>query len=89
MNVFFQFFLRKTQICQPGAEGDLSMVASWMGVCVTHRQGLAIIFWGHDGYPESLKFGFGLHAGSVVLVDFLHVLRSVEMRFIFAPNPFK
>ena len=35
------------------------------------------------------KFGFGLHAGSVVLVDFLHILRSVEMRFIFAPNPFK
>ena len=51
----FSIFLRRTpQICQPGAEGDLSMVASWLGVCVTHRQGLAIIFWGHDGYPESL-----------------------------------
>ena len=35
------------------------------------------------------KFRFGLHADSVVLVDFLHVLRSIEMRFIFAPNPFK
>ena len=35
------------------------------------------------------KFGFGLHADSVVLVDFLHVLRSVEVRFISAPNPFK
>ena len=33
------------------------------------------------------KFGFGLHADSVVLVDFLHVLSSVEMRFISAPNP--
>ena len=51
----FQFFLRRTpQICRPGAEGDLSMAASWLGVCVTHRQGLTIIFLGHDGYPESL-----------------------------------
>ena len=35
------------------------------------------------------KFGFCLHADSVVLVDFLHVLRSIEVRFISAPNPFK
>ena len=35
------------------------------------------------------KFRFGLHAGSVVLVDFLHILRSVEMRSISVPNPFK
>ena len=39
-----------------------------------------------------MKFGFGLHAGSVVLVDFLHVLSeiqlSVKVRFISAPNPF-
>ena len=89
---FFQFFLRRTpQICRLGAEGDLSMVASWLGVCVTHRQGLAIIF-GVMMIILNLcfkKFGFGLDAGSVVLVDFLHVLRSVEMRFISAPDPFK
>ena len=35
------------------------------------------------------KFGLGLHAGSVVLVDSLYVLRFVEMRFISVPNPFK
>ena len=35
------------------------------------------------------KFGFGLHADSVVLVGFLHGLRSVEVRSIFVPNPFK
>ena len=35
------------------------------------------------------KFRFGLHAESVVLVDFLHVLRSIKVRFISAPNPFK
>ena len=35
------------------------------------------------------KFGFGLHADSVVLVDFLHVLRSIEVRFISTPNPFE
>ena len=29
------------------------------------------------------------NADSVVLVDFLHVLRSVEVRFISAPNPFE
>ena len=53
--VFFQFFLRRTpQICRPGAEGDLSMVASWLGVCATHRQGPATTPSGHDGHPESL-----------------------------------
>ena len=35
------------------------------------------------------KFGFVLHADSVVLVDFLHVLRSTEVRFISMPNPFE
>ena len=30
-----------------------------------------------------------MHADSVVLVDFLHVLRSIEVRFISAPNPFE
>ena len=35
------------------------------------------------------KFRFGLHADSVVLGDFLHVLRSIEVRFISAQNLFK
>ena len=35
------------------------------------------------------KFRFCLHADSVVLVDFLHVLRSIEVTFISAPNPFE
>ena len=35
------------------------------------------------------KFRFGLHTDSVVLVDFRHVLTSVEVRFISAPNPFE
>ena len=35
------------------------------------------------------KFGFGLHVDSVVVVNFLHVLRSVEVRFISVPNPFE
>ena len=69
------------------------MVASWLAVCATHRQGFAITFWDHGGYPGfSLffkKFGFSLHADSVVLVDFLHVLRSIEVRFISAPNHFE
>ena len=32
---------------------------------------------------------FGLHADSVVLVDFLHVLGSIEGGFISSPNAFK
>ena len=35
------------------------------------------------------EFRFGLHADSIVLVNFLHVLGSIEARFISAPNPFK
>ena len=35
------------------------------------------------------EFRFGLHADSIVLVDFLHVLGSIEGRFISAPNPFE
>ena len=35
------------------------------------------------------EFRFGLHADSIVLVDFLHVLRSFEGRFISVPNPFE
>ena len=41
-----------------------------------------------------LNFGFkelrfGLHADSVVLVDFLHVLRSTEGGFISSPDTLK
>ena len=67
------------------------MVASWLAVCVTHHQGL-ITFFGITVVILDFcfkKFGFCLHADSVVLVDFLHVLRSIEVRFISAPNPFK
>ena len=35
------------------------------------------------------EFRFGLHADFIVLVDFLHVLGSIEARFISAPNTFK
>ena len=35
------------------------------------------------------EFRFGLHADFIVLVDFLHVLGSIEGRFISAPNMFK
>ena len=35
------------------------------------------------------EFRFGLHADSIVLVDFLHVLRSIEGRFTSVPNPFE
>ena len=35
------------------------------------------------------EFRFGLHADFIVLVDFLHVLGSIEGRFISVPNTFK
>ena len=35
------------------------------------------------------EFRFGLHADFIVLVDFLHVLGSIEGRFVSAPNTFK
>ena len=35
------------------------------------------------------EFRFGLHADFIVLVDFLHVLGSIEGRFISATNTFK
>ena len=34
------------------------------------------------------EFRFGLHADYIVLVDFLHLLRSIKGRFIYAPNQF-
>ena len=51
----FSIFLWKTpQVCLPKAEGDLSMGASWLVVCVTHRLGLTIIFVGCGDCPEFL-----------------------------------
>ena len=35
------------------------------------------------------EFRFGLHADFIVLLDFLHVLGSIEGRFVLAPNTFK
>ena len=35
------------------------------------------------------EFRFGLHADSIVLVDFLHVLESIEGQFISEPNSFE
>ena len=35
------------------------------------------------------EFRFGLHVDSIILVDFMHVLRSIEGRFISEPSPFK
>ena len=35
------------------------------------------------------EFRFGLHADFIVVVDFLHVLGSIQGRFISAPNTFK
>ena len=64
------------------------MVASWPVVCVTHRQGLTIIFVIFLNFCFK-EFRFGLHADSIVLVDFLHVLGYIEGRFISAPNPFE
>ena len=55
------------------------MVATWLVVCVTHSLGLAIIFVGCRDCPE---FRFGLHADSIVPVDFIHILGSIEGRFV-------
>ena len=35
------------------------------------------------------EFRFGLHADSIVLVDFLHALESIEGRFVSAPDGFQ
>ena len=53
--IFFQFSLKRTrQICQPKAEGDLSMGAAWLVVYVTHHPGLATIFVGCGDCPKFL-----------------------------------
>ena len=61
------------------------MGGSWLEVCVTHHPGHTIIFVGCGDY----YLRFGLHADSIVLVDFLHVLGSIERGFISSPNAFK
>ena len=67
------------------------MGGSWLEVCVTHRPGHAIIFVGCGDCPEVhfKELRFGLHADSIILVDFLHVLGSIEGGFISSPNVFK
>ena len=35
------------------------------------------------------ELGFGLHADSIILVNLLHVLGSIESRSISSPNAFK
>ena len=67
------------------------MGGSWLEVCVTHHPGHAIIFVGCGDYPNFCfkELRFALHADSVVMVDFLHVLGSIEGGFISLPNAFK
>ena len=62
-----------------------------MVVCGTHCLGLAIFLWVVAIVLDLCckEFRFGLHADSVVLVDFLHVLGSIEGRFVSAPDAFK
>ena len=36
-----------------------------------------------------MKFKFGLHADSIVLVDFLHILGCIISRFFSAPDAFE
>ena len=45
---------------------------------------------GCDDYPEFFfqELRFGLHADSIILVNLLHVLGSIESRFISSPNAF-
>ena len=50
--------------------------------------GLAIICVGCCDFC-SKEFRFGLYADSIVLGDFLHVLGSIEGRFVSASNVFK
>ena len=67
------------------------MEGSWLGVCLTHHPGLAIILWVVVIVPKFYfeEFRFCLHAYFIVLVDFLHVLGSIEGRFVSAPNVFE
>ena len=68
------------------------MEESLLGFCVTNHPGLAIVFVGCGDSPEFFffeEFRFGLHADLIVRVDFLHVLGSIEGRFISVPDTFK
>ena len=67
------------------------MGGSWLEVYVTHHPGHAIIFVVCGDYPEFCfkELRFGVHADSIVLVDFLHVPGSVEGEFISSLNAFK
>ena len=67
------------------------MGTSWLVVCVTQHPGLAITFVGCGDCPEFFfkELRFGLHADSIVLVDFLYVLGSIEGGFISSIDAFK
>ena len=61
---------------------------SILACSLKHRLGLTII-WGVVVISLNFclkEFRCGLHADSIVLVDFLHVLGSIEGRFISATN---
>ena len=70
---------------------DLSIGASCLVVCNTSPKTRHNFFWFlviilNFCFKE---FRFGLHAKSIVLVDFLYVLGSIEGRFISASNAFE
>ena len=68
------------------------MGTSWLVVCVTHitlgmPQFLWVVVIVLNFCFKELRFG--LHADSIVQMDFLHVLGSIEGGFISLPNAFK
>ena len=67
------------------------MGIAWLVVYATHHLGLDIIFEGCDEFLEFCpkKLGFGLHADSIVLMNFLHILWSIEGRSVSVPDTFK
>ena len=67
------------------------MEAYWLVVCATHHPGHAITFVDCGDCPEFCfkELRFGLHANSVLLVDFLHGLGSIKGGFISSLNAFK
>ena len=61
-------------------------------VCATHHPRHAIILLWIVVIVLNFRFKelrFGLHADSIILVDFLHVTGSTEGGFISLPNAFK
>ena len=91
LRIFFSIFFCE-ELHKPVSQnlrGALSMGGSWLEVYVTHHP--PIIFVGCGDYPEFCfkELRFGVHADSVVLVNFLHVLGSIKGEFISSLNAFK